>query len=42
MVFGLTQPWLEPTTYGTWREHTNHYTIDEMETRGTVVKGELQ
>ena len=26
IVCGLTQPGLEPTIYGTWGEHANHYT----------------
>jgi hypothetical protein len=28
IVFGLTQPWLEPTIYHTQGEHANHYTTD--------------
>ena len=29
-VFGLTRPGLEPTIYGTWGEHANHYAIDAV------------
>jgi hypothetical protein len=27
IVFGLTQPWLEPTIYNIKGEHASHYTI---------------
>jgi hypothetical protein len=30
IVFGLTRPGLEPTTYRTRGEHSNHYVIDAM------------
>ena len=26
IVFGLTRSWIEPTTYRTWCEYSNHYT----------------
>jgi hypothetical protein len=29
IVFGLTQPGLEPTIYRTREEHSNHYTTDD-------------
>jgi hypothetical protein len=28
IVFGLSQPGLQPNIYHTWRQHANHYTID--------------
>jgi hypothetical protein len=31
LVFGLTQPGLEPTIYRTPGEHANHYTTDAVE-----------
>ena len=30
-VFGLTQPWLEPTIYLTWGKHAHHYTTDAVD-----------
>jgi hypothetical protein len=30
IVFGLTQPGLEPTTYSTRGEHANHYTTNAV------------
>ena len=32
IVFGLTQPWPDPTTYHTRGEHANHYSTDEIQT----------
>ena len=30
IVFGLTRPWLESTTYRTRGDHANHYTTDAV------------
>jgi hypothetical protein len=30
VIFGLTQPWLEPKIYHTCGEHANHFTTDAV------------
>jgi hypothetical protein len=38
LVFGLTQPGVNPTIYSTWVKYTNHYTTDGLIQQSTALE----